>query len=67
MTVLDQVFQGKQGGDMLFSAGVEVGKTKGRVEFANHLCGALRADKETARKFAEFVHAELLKFQRGEL
>ena len=27
MTVLDQVFQGKQGGDMLFSAGVEVGKT----------------------------------------
>lgn len=68
MSALDQVFQGKQGGDMLFSAGVEVGKTKGREEFAQHLIRVLRQKNGgDTHGMAGFIRGELLRIQRGEV
>ena len=37
MSALDSVFNDKQGRELLFSAGVEVGRVRGREEFAQML------------------------------
>ena len=65
MSALDQVFRDKEGRDMLFTAGVEVGRTKGREEFAQHLIRKFRTLREGSQiGFAQFIRQELINFQR---
>lgn len=68
MSALDQVFNDKEGRDMLFTAGVEVGRVKGREEFAQHLIRVLRQrNNGDTHGMAGFIRGELLRIQRGEV
>jgi hypothetical protein len=65
VTILDQVFQGKAGGDLLFTAGVEVGRVKGREEICEYLIRKFLMLKEGSQvSFGAFVRQELVNFQR---
>lgn len=65
MSALDLVFSDNSGRELLFSAGVEVGRAKGREEFAQHLIRKFQTLKEGSQiGFAAFIRAELVNFQR---
>jgi len=65
LTILDQVFSGKAGGDLLFSAGVEVGRVKGQEEICEYLIRKFSLLREGSQvSFGAFVRQELVNFQR---
>lgn len=65
MSSLDLVFRGKAGGDLLFSAGVEVGRVKGREEICEYLIRKFSLLREGSQvSFPQFVRREMINFQR---
>ena len=65
MSALDQVFPDKQGRELLFSAGVEVGRVKGREEICEYLIRKFLMLKEGSQvSFGAFLRQELVNFQR---
>lgn len=68
MSITDRIFGDKQGADLMFSAGVEVGRAKGREELAQHLIRSIKTgNEESAKAFRSAVMDVIVKFQRGEL
>jgi len=65
MSALDSVFNDKQGRELLFSAGVEVGRVKGREEICEYLIRKFLMLKEGSQvSFGAFLRQELVNFQR---
>jgi hypothetical protein len=68
MSALDSVFNDKQGRELLFSAGVEVGRVRGREEFAQMLIREFpKQERGRDLSFPEFVRIVLVKIQRGDV
>ncbi len=68
MSALDSVFNDKQGRELLFSAGVEVGRVRGMEELAQHLIREFRKlTHGTPISFPDFIRQQLVKIQRGDV